>query len=183
MRPYLCVCWLVFAFVVFACQSSIGEQTASARTEAEEPRMRSRNVSTQFSEEGRLRVLLEAPLQEEFASGDTRFPEGIFILHYDDRGMKKAELRADSGFFFDEEGIYEARGSVQLNNLSAGSELQTEKLSWNPQSQRVYTDKAVRIQTGEEIHTGEGLSASEDFKDYHILRPSGTMEVKETKSE
>ena len=145
--------------------------------------IRCHNIQTQFSEDGLLSVRLEAPLQEELRSGDVQFSKGISITHYDSYGERKAKLVADSAFFFHKEGIYEARGKVFLKNIETDSDLRTEKLIWNPKTQRIYTNTKVRIRNKNEIHKGEGLNASEDFKDYHILRPSGTLEVNESKLE
>ena len=173
----------IFAMALLLSCTGKQVERASEMSLSDRPIIRCHNARTQLSEEGLLSIHLQAPLQEEFHSGDVRFLQGISITHYDIRGRRKAKLQADSAFFFQETGLYEARGRVLLKNIQTGNSLRTEKLVWNPKSKRVYTNKKVRIQHKNEIHRGEGLNASEDFKDYHILHPSGTIEVEPSTSE
>ena len=126
---------------------------------------------------GQLSVELQAPLQREYTNGDVHFPEGIWITNYDDEKQKSSEIKADSGFYFQGDNIYEARGNVRLRNLRNGNLLETEKLTWNPTTERVYTDQDVRIEDNEDVHMGKGLNASDDFSEYRILKPQGTLEL------
>ena len=161
---------------VVACMS---KKTGVPRTESDVI-VHAKNIAMQYTERGLLKVKLRGPIQKEFENGDLLFPKGIFIDHFDKEANLAAKLRADTGFFFEESGLYEARGNVYLENLEKGSFLETKKLTWNPEIERIYTDQFVRIYSEEEFHTGEGLNASEDFEDYHILKPSGTIEVENT---
>lgn len=171
---------IAMALLWVSCSHTQKQNNTKSGSDQALPIIEAQHTDSQFSEMGRLRMRIQAPRQQEYGNGDIRFPAGVFIIHYDEEGLKTALLEADSGFYFSKEGIYEARGSVLLKNLSENSSLSTEKLTWNPQTQRVYTDKYVRIESEDEIHTGEGLNASEDFEDYRILKPSGTLEIDET---
>ena len=134
-------------------------------------------IRTQISRMGQRNIELRAPLQQENKNGDIIFPEGILITKYDSLNEEKSQMEADSGFFLAKENIYEAHGQVYLQNLQNNSNLSTEKLSWNPSTARVYTDKHVLINDQGHVHSGEGLSAAEDFSEYYILKPSGTLDI------
>ena len=53
------------------------------------------------------------------------------------------------------------------------------QLYWSPAEEIFYTDKFVTILSEGEIHTGEGLRANQDFTSYQILKPSGTINLRE----
>ena len=57
--------------------------------------------------------------------------------------------------------------------------MNTEELKWMPQEHKVKIekDKFVRIQTQNEVLTGMGLDANEDFKWYKITKPQGVFAV------
>ena len=56
-----------------------------------------------------------------------------------------------------------------------GERLETEQLTWDQDSARVHTDKAVRIQRGPDVIHGMGLDAVEDFSQYVIHRITGQL--------
>lgn len=57
--------------------------------------------------------------------------------------------------------------------------MNSEELYWEPQKEEIYTDKFVRIQSEDQISTGTGLVAKQDFSSYRILNPSGTIYLDE----
>lgn len=70
----------------------------------------------------------------------------------------------------------EASGQVVFVN-SRGERLDTEQITWYQDSARIYTDKAVRIQRGDNIIHGQGLVAAEDFSRYRVKRVTGTLQM------
>ena len=60
-------------------------------------------------------------------------------------------------------------------NTAKQERLLTDELTWNPQTQKVYTDKRVVVEnqiTGERLN-GLGLDANQDFTQYSIRKPTG----------
>ena len=66
-----------------------------------------------------------------------------------------------------------------LFNLESNDELRTEELFWYPNDEKFETQKFVTIKTNNEIHSGEGMESNQDFSNYKILRPTGTIEIDE----
>ena len=62
-----------------------------------------------------------------------------------------------------------------VDNTIKHEKLKSEELKWSRFEKRVYTNKFVRIETPQEILLGEGLTASQDFSTYKILKPRGTL--------
>ncbi len=126
-----------------------------------------------------VKLRLRAPKQDVLQNDDRDFPEGIFIEFYNELGVKTADLSANTGYYFADEDYYKAEGNVIWRKMYANNELTSELLNWVPSEERIHTDKFVTIVSGNEVHTGEGLEASQDFEEYTILKPSGTMHIDE----
>jgi len=133
------------------------------------------NVVMEVSDSTILKLKLTAKTQLMLANKDREFPDGVFIKFYNDIGQVNSTLRADHGYYFEKEKYYKAEGNVIMKSLANGDELSTELLNWVPEDERIYTDNFVTIKTDDEVMTGEGLEAKEDFEEYTILKPSGTM--------
>jgi LPS export ABC transporter protein LptC len=56
-----------------------------------------------------------------------------------------------------------------------GERLETERLVWSRDSDRVYTDEPVKITRQADILYGQGLDANQDFSRYTIRRITGTL--------
>lgn len=60
-----------------------------------------------------------------------------------------------------------------------GERLETEALTWSQDSDRVYTNKPVKVTRQGDIIFGEGLDAAQDFSRYTIRRITGTLRLPE----
>ncbi|MBY0424317.1 MAG: LPS export ABC transporter periplasmic protein LptC [Cytophagales bacterium] len=142
------------------------------------PMMTAYNIETLYSDSGKVKVRLRAPVQFEYANGDRRFPNGIHIEFFKKNGEINSVLTANKGYYFKQTDNYKVTGNVVIENNVENKKLNSEELLWEPQLKRVSTDKFVRIQTPTEILTGIGMTASQDFKFYKILKPTGVFAVK-----
>jgi LPS export ABC transporter protein LptC len=143
------------------------------------PFMELSNIETIFTDSSILRVKLKAPKQQEEQNGDRKFPKGVYVEFYDEEGEMSATLKANSGEYKKDRNLYTVRGNVIIENKVEKKKLNTEELFWNPQTKKINTNKFVRIETPEEIITGEGLEATQDFSDYTILKPRGVFSVEQ----
>ena len=57
--------------------------------------------------------------------------------------------------------------------------LKTEELFWDPNAGDVSTEKFVKIETPEEIITGTGLKAKQDFSSWSINQPEGIFVIED----
>ena len=98
------------------------------------------------------------------------------------QAVSKAEIKDKKGEHFikyNDDNYYIASGNVILFNLESNDELRTEELFWYPNDEKFETQKFVTIKTNNEIHSGEGMESNQDFSNYKILRPTGTIEIDE----
>ena len=119
------------------------------------------------------------PLLYEFANEDKELPKGGFVEFYDEFGRISAKLSAEYGFFTKESEEWRIEGNVVLENILNKESLNTEQLFWNPITGMVRTDKFVRIERADEILTGTGLTAKQDFSSYVIKKPEGTFNLED----
>lgn len=133
------------------------------------------SIFTKMSDSADVVLILKAAKQHNFEGGDKEWPEGLYLENMDDQGEIISTFQADYVYFTADENLYHAEGNVIVQSMENGDELNTEELFWNPSEEQFYTDRFVTIQSEDEIHTGEGLTANQDFSTYKILKPQGTL--------
>ncbi|MEP0367780.1 MAG: LPS export ABC transporter periplasmic protein LptC [Cyclobacteriaceae bacterium] len=137
------------------------------------------SVYTKLSDSAKVIMILQAKKQNDFENDDREWPEGMYLEYLDDFGQVESTFKADYVYYTAETDIYRGEGNVVVKNIESGDELTTEELYWSPEEERFYTDRFVTIVSEDEVHTGEGLEADEDFETYKITNPSGTISVDE----
>lgn len=106
----------------------------------------------------------------------TELSEGLELVFYNAQGQQSSVLTARRGTMIPSEKRMEVNEDVVFINAK-GERLETEQLTWDQDSGRVHTDRAVRIQRGGDIIHGQGLVASEDLSRYTITRITGILDV------
>ena len=173
-------CFYAWGFVILVLVSC-DEKTQELLDEEvyEGPTIEMRNVETLFSDSAVIRLKLVAPLQQVYDNGDENFPEGMNMEIYDKDGILNATFRANRARKNAAENYYLGEGNVIVKNLQNGDELNTEELYWYQAESLFKTEKFVTIKSEGELHTGEGLEASQDFSYYTIKKPTGTISIED----
>lgn len=134
---------------------------------------------TQMSDSGVVVMRLETATQNNFENGDREWPKGFHIKWFNNRGQLTSYFSADYVYFTKAQNLYRAEGNVIVKSIAKKDELNTEELFWNQSEESFYTDKFVTINSGDEVHTGEGMESNQDFTEYRILKPSGTFTLED----
>lgn len=158
----------------FCCESKKGVLNQETY---EGPSVAMDSIDMKISDSTITKIRLEAPKQYVYENDDRDFPDGIFLTFYDKNENISSTLEANTGYYFSDEDYYKAEGDVRMISILDRNELRTELLNWNPEEQRIYTDRFVTIKTDGEVLKGEGLESNEDFSEYTILKPTGVMSV------
>lgn len=138
----------------------------------EGPLYESENVKIQFSDSTVVKVIITGDKQLQHQNGDIEFPEGIKVVFYDNLGNQTSELTAQRGYKENDSKIYRANGDVFVNNLQYEQTLRSEELFWNPETEEIYTNKFVIVETETEIIQAEGMTAPQDFSTYEFTNPT-----------
>lgn len=168
---------IFFSLVTISCKK--GNVTPENFKPYNGPVATFQNVRMLYSDSAIVKVEMNSPLQNEFENKDRIFPKGISLKFFEKDGSTNATLTSEHAKLDGKTGIYTVKGNVIIIGVKEYKKVNTEELLWNPSTKRVYTDKFVRIETKEEILTGNGLEASQDFKFYKIINPTGVFSVKE----
>ncbi len=141
------------------------------------PLLEADSIRTLYSDSGLVRVMVQAPKQFEYESGDREFPEGIYIEFYDPDGTVSSTLVANKGFFFREESRYTGVGDVKVESVKEKNRLLTDTLHYGtkePFERQIYTKARVTIIESLDTLRGNGLESARDFSSYTILNPEGS---------
>jgi len=171
---------LLLAMALFSCSSGLDK--GKTFEEYAGPIMEADSVKILYSDSAKVRVKVIASKQYEYENGDREFPNDIFIEFYEPDGTMSSTLEANSAYYTKANDIYKAEGDVEVIGYIEPRKLNSEELYWEPQKEEIYTETFVRIQSEDQISTGTGLRAKQDFSSYRILKPSGTIYLDETDS-
>ena len=143
-----------------------------------------RNVLINYTLGGKIKTVLKSPLMLRVQ--DTiiyiEFPKTLSADFYNDKGIVESKLTALYGKYKENESIIYLRDSVKVISLEKGDTLYCEELYWDRSrvGAEFYTDKAIRIRTKTQIIDGIGMEAPQNFKDYYIKQPKGSVTVPST---
>lgn len=107
----------------------------------------------------------------------TVLPKGVFVTFFDDEEKVSATLRANYGVRYDVSKRMEVKYQVVVVNRN-GEKLETEKLTWNEITKKIYTDAQVKITTDKQIIMGAGMESNQDFTKYELRKVTGIIQLK-----
>lgn len=178
--------WATVMLVLFPACSGKKKQLADAIIDGDSlPTMRTVGVSSLISDSGVIRYKIVA---EEWLVFDKTnpprwaFEKGIFLEKFDEQMVVDAKIKADTAYYYDKQKLWDLRGNVMIRNLK-GEKFDTEQLFWNQSTEKVYSDRFIRIEQEDKIITGYGFNSNQQFTDYTILNTAGIFPVEELKSD
>lgn len=123
------------------------------------------DVTLNYSDSGRLQVLLKAPVIKRTNEKNIalqEFTDGIYCEFYDDSMQLKARLTARYAVRDENKRIMTARDHVVLIS-SDSTKLESEELIWDEGKAIVYSNKFVKWSRGKEVGTGFFFEADQAF--------------------
>lgn len=169
---------MILVWLVVGCKNDL-DQLAAVDMDAAAPDRITLQAEYFYSDSGRLRNRLRAGRVEEYMGDDrqrTEMSEGLELVFFNTDGGQGSILTAREGLIKPRKNLMEVRDHVVFTN-ARGERLETELLVWSQDSDRVWTDRPVKIVRAKDILYGQGLDANEDFSRYTIRRLTGTLFV------
>ena len=171
---------LFFFSVIGLLISCDGEMSEEAEKSIYQGPLRTLENAVIFhSDSGRLKAKILAKKVFNLKNGDREAPEGMFITFYEKDGSTSSTLKADYAYYTSENKIWHATGNVIVHNIKNEETLKTEELFWDPGASSVNTEKFVKIETPEEVITGTGLVAKQDFSSWSLKEPEGIFVIED----
>jgi LPS export ABC transporter protein LptC len=167
---------LCLVLLLAACKNDL-DQLAAIEMDADAPDRVTQQVEYLYSDSGVVRNRLRAGRVSEYiAKGTerTELDQGIELVFLQPDGSKGSVLTARKGSILPKDERMVVEENVVFVN-QRGERLETERLVWDQDSNRIWTDEPVRIRRGRDIIHGEGLDANEDFSRYRIRRITGQV--------
>lgn len=145
------------------------------------PGMKTLGVNTLISDSGIIRYKLIA---EEWDIFDRKkppywaFEKGIYLEQFDSLYNVDASIKADTAYYYEKQKLWELRSNVSIKNRK-GEKFDTELLFWNQNTQKVYSDKYIRIEQDDKIITGYGFESNQQLTQYVIRNSGGIFPIDE----
>lgn len=130
---------------------------------------------TAYSDSGKKKMVLLAPLRAEFSNGDQEYQKGMEVQFFKTSDTVQSRLKADLVHYSKQQDLYTAVGHVVLEDLVKRERMTTTKLHWSRYEGKVFTNEHVEIVTPTQTLKGKGLTARQDFSSYTILKPEGQI--------
>ncbi len=161
--------------MLISCGQNEMEEVKALTDREEVPVRTSYGVELTYSDSGRKLMKLYAQEMEHFEKegkgARIEFHKGFHIVFYENDSID-SELQAERGTMYENQERMIARNNVVVKNAK-GERLNTEKLTWDRDSGKVYTDKFVKITRADGVIHGNGLVAEEDLSKYRIKEITG----------
>ena len=161
--------------VFFVSCSTDFKKVVALEYEGKFPDESATDIEIVMSEEGQINFILFTPILNKYIDTDDPFidcPKGVTITSFDGYGEKQSVLTADYAISMDKTGLMEARHNVVITDLKKNETIETEKIVWDKQNRRIYSDVEVRQTKADgTVHRGDGFDADERFTKYSIKNP------------
>ena len=140
-----------------------------------------KNAHIQRSENGKLQMLMTAPLVEQYSDPEpkTEYRKGIYIQFFNGYRSATGTLRARYAVTYDKREELKVRDSVVIIDFQRGDTIYLHNLTWNQLEHRVYSDTTVRTKNGPRVTYGDRFESDDAFESPKIYHQRGTIEWKE----
>jgi len=160
---------LILLVLLIACGEEKVKPDVIDLTEEKIPTQESWNDTIYFSQSGKLQATLTTTHLKVYEDERLKLLDSVKVEFYDKNGKVNSTLKANKGRINDTKNEFTAFGNVRLAG-SEGRKLFTEKLTWNPKTEKIYSDTKVKIFDGDEIIEGAGFVSDKDLTNYVIRK-------------
>jgi LPS export ABC transporter protein LptC len=174
----------LLAGCIFICSCENDPEAIKRLTDKKTAVEEARTVESYLSQGGKVKAKLTSPFMLRYLtdSAYVEFPHSLHVDFYNDTLAVESQLDALYGKYREKEKKVFLRDSVVVINKMTGDTLRSPELWWDQNTEKIYTDKPVRIHTRDKVIFGQyGMTASQDFSEYVINNARGTlMKVKDS---
>ncbi|MBK7712753.1 MAG: LPS export ABC transporter periplasmic protein LptC [Bacteroidales bacterium] len=145
------------------------------------PSLTVKDFETVYTDSGRLKLIMYAPLMEEYTNSDApyyEFKSGIRVIFYDGRKDPAGSVTAKYAKYTKSEFLWELRDSVVVIN-EGNDKLETEILFWDEKKDLIYSDRFVKITNEDQIVMGTGFESDPRLNKRKIKKVSATIFLKD----
>jgi LPS export ABC transporter protein LptC len=177
---FKCIVFGCSMTMLFSCENDIRKVNLLTASDSL-PVSTVKNIDLIRSVSGKVVLELTAPLLISYEGEDphSEFPQGLKIVFFDSLMNITSQLTAEYGISYDKQKRMEARKNVIVVNNRKHEQLNTEVLTWNQATKKIFSDKFVKITQPGKVIFGEGMQSDETFDVWEIRKPKGEILVNE----
>ena len=170
----------VFTMLLAACGSGM-EKVDHFDPRPNPPDNIVRNAHVRRSENGKLQLLMDAPVIEQYSGDSARtvYPEGVYARFFNGPDEPTAILRARHAVQYDRLNITLVRDSVVIIDLRSNDTTYLQDLIWDAGQHRIYSEHPLRSVNGQRVTIGDAFESDDNMQSPQIIHQRGTVEWKE----
>jgi len=169
----------VLSLIIISCENKIDLIPKSDLLTL--PSLSVKDFETVYTDSGRLKLILSAPLMEEYSNNPTpyyEFMSGIKVIFYDGKKDPSGSVTAKYAKYTKSSNLWELRDSVVVVN-EGNDKLETEVLYWDEIKNLIYSDRFVKITNEDQIVMGTGFESDPRLKKRKIRKVSATIYLRD----
>ena len=166
----------VLAFAMLVLLAACGDATAPAASPEQEEMNADNvmlNVKHQMTSDGIRRALLFADTAYVYEDSAQMQLRQVRLELYDESGKKTADLTADRGRLNTVTRAMTAIGDVDLKTLQGSRRIQTQELHFDPQADRMWSDKPTTMREGSSVLNGTGFTSDSRMQNVQVTGATG----------
>lgn len=167
----------IFLILCFGCDKN---EELIPFTEKDLKLEKTKGVEILYSDSSIVRIRIKAPaLEFHLQASDPfqEFPEGIHIDFFNPQGKITSTLTADYAARFQSKKKTFLKNNVRWESINK-EVMESPELTWNEETQNLYTNKFVVIATPKDTVFSQGFNADQSFNQIQMRAIDGSMEVK-----
>jgi LPS export ABC transporter protein LptC len=170
---------VALAICLLGCTNELEKINIPDR-ENKQPSLATRDVEVLYSDSGRVRFRMLAPMRLDYQDeiSYSEMPNGIQVDFYGENQVVISSLQADFARLNNRDAILFMQGNVIVVN-SSGDTLKSPSLVINQQNRTIYSEDHVEIVKSDKRLFGEGFLANSDFSQYRIFNLQGSISFHE----
>lgn len=165
--------------MLLSCKNDVKEVEALIEEELK-PEMVGYDLTLIYSDSARIKYKVITPEYIKTTNGPEKyeeFPQGIYVISYDENGKEMGSIRSKYAKKLEEEMLWEARDQVVVINAE-GKKLETEQLFWDMKAETIFSNRYTKLTSGNQILEGNsGFKSDQNLNDPVFWGITGQVEI------
>ncbi|MCB0737550.1 MAG: LPS export ABC transporter periplasmic protein LptC [Bacteroidetes bacterium] len=177
---------LLLSFILFACTENSIEQIEVLVNEEDLPIIEMDSAEIEYSDSSYLKAKIFGTLVENYIKFDEKskketekkliLTNGIKALFYNKYRDVNSTLTAFKATRLDNERLTHIENNVVVVNTK-GDSLTTEYLLWDENTNKISSNRKVRVRTADEIIFADGFESDVNFEEISFKNVTGTISL------
>jgi LPS export ABC transporter protein LptC len=173
---------VVVLFIAVSCTNNEVDKIGAVKDRSKMPKMRALEITTLISDSGITRYRISTPQWDVYDKANQpywEFPMGIHFERFDANLKVDANIHSNYAKYLQNERLWFLKGNVKMMNIK-GELFETERLYWDQQQEKIYSDTVVKITQATHIINAVGFEANQNMTWYTFKNTQGMFPVADT---